>query len=432
MKLKTTCLIVGILGAAASCALFEGKDEGGGPRTTAPDGTTAAPPPVGPDSTPEPPRPPTVAIYKRGSLPPIYKLLPRTEYGRLRIAGVTFQDADYATNGLTTSARAKLEEIATQIAGESGGEPPAIFNDATDRDRAGTIPFRGNPSDVRTVDVGGVTKAYVPLGGDVMTPGNEVAVVANGAVTARLKVGVRPQRIAMHPAGLAFVCNQYSNYISIIDVASDTLLAKDNVPVEIKTEFECSDLVFANPDPRTPDPDRQFLYVANRWRHSVSKYKADVVRDPVSGRIIDIVQSGDPKPTPSSKPLVEIFGVGNNPWRLALAENQSSVFVANQKGGELARIELATDTVTKRLALGAPSVDVLNIRDLVYVATTTRDRGLLARTDTVPPQGAGGTVRRERSRRTTAHRPPRRDVRRLEGLQLRRPEKWALPSWTRS
>jgi 6-phosphogluconolactonase (cycloisomerase 2 family) len=36
------------------------------------------------------------------------------------------------------------------------------------------------------------------------------------------------------------------------------------------------------------DVDHQFLYVANRWRHSVLKYQVDTVRDPLSNRPIDI------------------------------------------------------------------------------------------------------------------------------------------------
>src|SRR5258705_321535 len=88
----------------------------------------------------------------------------------------------------------------------------------------------------RSAQAAGRRKAYLPLGGDLMTPGNEVASVDldSGAVT-RIKVGVRPQRIAIHPAGLVFVCNQFSNYITVIDPRTDQVLRNAQGPVEIET-----------------------------------------------------------------------------------------------------------------------------------------------------------------------------------------------------
>src|SRR5207245_4845777 len=162
------------------------------------------------------------------------------------------------------------------------------------------------------LQLNGQSKVYVPLGGDVMTPGNEVAVVANGQLRTRVKVGLRPQKIAIHPAGLVFVCNQYSNYISVIDPNTDQPLTRGGQPVEIKTEHFCSDLLFVPKAPQAPDADKQFLYVANRWRHSVLKYSADIVRDPLSNRPIDVRQSDEANPQPANKPIAEIIGVGSN------------------------------------------------------------------------------------------------------------------------
>src|SRR5262249_11719107 len=155
------------------------------------------------------------------------------------------------------------------------------------------------------------------------------------------------QRIAVHPAGLVFVCNQYSNYISIIDPVTNQLLQRGGQPVEIKSEYHCADLLFV-PARSPEDVDHQFLYVANRWRHSVLKYAADVVRDPTSGRVIDVVQ---PSQAPNPGPLAELLGVGNNPLRLALSEQQDALFVANGKGGEVARVELGSDAVSRRITL---------------------------------------------------------------------------------
>jgi len=263
---------------------------------------------------------------------------------------------------------------------------------AEDRQRAQLIPFRGNPSDVKVLSVSGQAHVFVPLGGDVMTPGNEVAVVQGDQLLTRIKVGVRPQRLAVHPAGLIFVCNQYSNYISIIDPVSNTLLTKGGQPVEIKTEYYCSDLAFVPKNVASQDPDKQYLYVANRWRHSVLKYSADIVRDPLSNRPVDVIQSVTAV-TPANKPIGEILGVGNNPFRLTVSEQKNAVFVANNKGGEVARIEVSNNaTATRRVAINAPAGDIVNIGNLLYVPTTSIDRGLPAASDQQPAQIVAGPV----------------------------------------
>src|SRR5262249_13887677 len=146
----------------------------GKPPTPAPTeepGPTTQPPPV------EPP-PPAPAVYVRGSLEPLYQLTPRAEHGRFPIQGVTLKDADFtstATNFVT--AAQKLDEIAAQIAKELNLPSLNLIPRAEDRQRAQQIPFRGNPSDVDLIRVSGCRKAYVPLGGDLMTPGNEVAAI---------------------------------------------------------------------------------------------------------------------------------------------------------------------------------------------------------------------------------------------------------------
>src|ERR1041384_4113446 len=78
----TLALIVG-----TGC--FGGNDT---PPTTDPppdDGNPVTPPPV---TDPPPPAP---AVYKRGSMTPIYQLTPRDEYRRFLEGGVTMADADF-------------------------------------------------------------------------------------------------------------------------------------------------------------------------------------------------------------------------------------------------------------------------------------------------------------------------------------------------
>jgi hypothetical protein len=350
-------------------------------------GTPAQPvPPSAPPTANPPPPPATAATYVRGSLKPLVQLLPRSEYGRVKNAGVEFQDSDYEATNVGTSAAAKLDEVAALIARDTGAATPIdLLPDPSDRQRAELIPFRGKPSDVKLVNVAGQTKAYVPLGGDVMTVGDQVSVltVTNGQLqtTTQVQVGVRPQRIAVHPSGLVFVCNQYSNYISIIDPRTDQLLTTGSKPVEVRTEYMCSDLAFVPQNARAPDPNHQFLYVANRWRHSVLKYDVTLV-----------VDSQNRPSSVTSKLVTEVTGVGNNPFRLSLSDSLTALYVANNKGGEVARVDLASDTVTARVGLNAPSADVVNINDLVFVPTMMIDRGLLSNDLPVPPQVNGPPV----------------------------------------
>ncbi|HEX2687907.1 MAG TPA: hypothetical protein VHN14_14870, partial [Kofleriaceae bacterium] len=295
-----------------------------------PPGDQPPPPPPGEQPVPvsEPP-PPAPAVYKRGSLSPTYQLTPRTEYGRFTELGATMKDADFiSTANNFVAASQKIDEIAAQIAVERGVPSLNLLARAEDRQRAQQIPFRGNPSDIDLVTVDGSRQAYVPLGGDLMTPGNEVAAVdlATGTVT-RIKVGIRPQRIAVHPDGLIFVCNQYSNYISVIDPRTRQVLRNAQGAVEIKTEFYCADLAFVPRSVAAPDPDKQDLYVANSWRGSVLKYGLTVVRDSLSNAPIDVKVTEPSAPTTPNQPAAEILGVGANPYRLTVGQDQRSLYV---------------------------------------------------------------------------------------------------------
>src|SRR3954447_22384712 len=108
----TGCLNAVDTGDGADAGTDPGVGAGGGQGT---------PPPV------DPPPPPIAPVYTRGSLKPIYGLLPRSEYGRMQIAGVTMADADFQSNATTTSAAQKIDEIAGQIGAAD------LIPDAADR-----------------------------------------------------------------------------------------------------------------------------------------------------------------------------------------------------------------------------------------------------------------------------------------------------------
>ncbi|HEU4726258.1 MAG TPA: cytochrome c peroxidase [Kofleriaceae bacterium] len=332
-------------------------------------------------------------MYKRASMPPVYQLTPATEERKFLETGVTLADTDFESlAGNFVAASQKLDEIGAQIGAETGTAAVQIYG-AADRTRAQLIPFRGNPSDIKVISIAGRRKAYVPLGGDLMTPGNEVASVdlATNTVITRVKVGIHPQRVAVHPAGLIFVCNQFSNYISVIDPTTDLPLQGPKGPVEIKTEFFCTDLVFVPRNPAAPDVDEQDLYVGNGWRASVLKYGLTVVRDNLSNQVVDVVVSNPANPSPENQPAAEISGVGANPYRLSVGQDLRTLFVANNKGGEIARIDLGSNNV-KRIAINGPVPDVVQANDLLLIPTTTIDRGLPNKTDPLPTQISAAPV----------------------------------------
>ncbi|HEY2511531.1 MAG TPA: beta-propeller fold lactonase family protein [Polyangiaceae bacterium] len=417
----TTPVVAALISIAAACAGVDGGNQNankpaggqatpsGNPSSTPTPTPTGTPTPVddagapasGPGAAPPVATPPpAAATYVRGSLKPVYELIDRGLYGLnnpiVQGQAKAMQDSDMESTATTTSAAQKMSDVGAQIGTELGTAAVNVIAKSEDQQRATLIPFRGKPSDVKFVSVGGQTQVFVPLGGDVQTAGNEVSILSvqgnNLTPIQRLNVGVRPQRLAIHPAGLVFVCNQYSNYVSIIDPRTDALLQHNNKPVEIPTEYMCSDLAFV----QAPDnnPDHQYLYVANRWRHSVLKYEAFVTRD-AANNPVNVVQPDNVNPTPANKPITEILGVGKNPWRLALSDQQDAIFVANNRGGEIARIELGSDSVstTGRIGINAPTGDVVNINNLIFIPTTMPARGLVDNTvQQVPAQLAEAPV----------------------------------------
>jgi cytochrome c peroxidase len=369
--------------ALASLSCFSGND---GQTPPPPGGDPTGPGPTQPPPTSDPP-PPAPAVYKRGSLIPQYQLTPRNEQTRFVEGGVVMSDTDFLADGNNfTAASQKLDEIGAQIGRERGTGVLDLIPDNNDRILSQGIPFRGNPTDVKLIKIGNLRKAYVPLGGDLMTPGNEIASVnlSTGQVT-RIKVGIHPQRIAIHPDNLVFVCNQFSNYISIIDATTDQpFLDAKGQPVEVKTEFYCTDLAFVPRSVAAPNPDEQDLYVANEWRGTVLKYGLTVVRDGVSNLPKDVKVTNPANPNPASQPAAEI-PAGKNPMRLSVGQDLRTLFVANSRGGELARIDLASNNV-RRIAFKAPAVDVVQANDVLLIPTTMPDRGLPDRNDQLPQQ----------------------------------------------
>ena len=322
-------------------------------------------PPGGDDDPPDEPQ----ARWERTSLAPQVGYLPEAEHARVAIDGVPFSNDLYAAAGVTTSAADKLDEIAAQLGAEWNAPAPTLL-DAPSRAVAETIPFRGNPSDVAVTHVDSHGYYAIPLGGDLMVPGNEVALVRDDGAVSRVKVGIRPQRVAGHPAGLFFVCNQYSSYVSVIDAARGGLLTDEaGAPVELQADLFCGDLDVVARD------GGEWLVIANPERRHVTATKIAATRE---GGIVRLTEGA------GAAPDVTISDVGPYPARVVTGEDKDLAYVGSTRGDTLALIDLASASVTRTVAMGAPAVDLVAVAGHALVPTTMIDRGLLSAPD-VPP-----------------------------------------------
>ncbi len=135
---------------------------------------------------------------------------------------------------------------------------------------AETQPSRCRPFHVATTHDG--RKAYVTLSGKEIQPGTEVVVldVPQRKETGRITVGSHPSGIAMHPTGRwVIVVNRYSNFLSVIDVKTDTVISEIPVP------FYCEDLVVS--------PDGNVAYVSNFWKNQVFLVDLTVTEQQLTG-----------------------------------------------------------------------------------------------------------------------------------------------------
>ena len=344
-----------------------------------------------PDAPPDGDTPPPEAIYERGSIAPEFKLMRDGQFSDFRMPALadsnifdepvraTFEASSLVGNpGITN----KLSIVGQQIDddnADSDAQPVGGIVPSEQADRAHNMPFRGKPSDIELSRIGGERFALVTLGGEISIPGNQVELLDVTDPTSPqslelITVGIRPQSIAatreidgVQP-GIAFVCNEYSNYISVIDVGEGELIDG----VEIPTDYLCKDLVLADPEPQSPDPLEQDLYVANHWAGSVHKYELEFIADD-NDNIVDVVRR-DGEPEPAHQPSETFANVGSNPMKLQRSVDERKLFVANSRGGDVAMIDLQTGDTRVR-ALDGPAIGLVDAQQSAFVLTTTIHRG---------------------------------------------------------
>jgi len=364
--------------ALSACDIGVSGDGGGDDD----DDDTVNPPP------PPPPPPPGAGKYVAGSLTPVFKLLPVNDENRFAIPfgqanEERLTDAQFvnAGGGFPNLAQ-KMQEIAQQIQAESGDSPQLLNlqNElAVDGNRLLQIPARGNPTDVAFfIDPAtNLRTVFLPLPGGISTPNNEVAVVDDTGDVTRLKVGLRPLQVAVHPLGLVFVCEQFSNYIHVIDpIAIDLVRDQNGDPVRIPTDFFCSDVLVTAKAPAIVADEDFFLYVSNDYRGVLLKYELRIERDPVTNLVIGLTRVNAAPTGQEGKADAEIAGVGKYPQRLKLEEQQKAIYVTTRRGGEAALVDIQTNQVKGYTAVGGPSMDIEEMEGEVFVATTTPHRGL--------------------------------------------------------
>ncbi|WP_233104132.1 YncE family protein [Haliangium ochraceum] len=365
-----------------ACGGGDGGDGGGGPIDAGIDAPLPRPDGGGGGGADLPP--PRIGLteeWKPASLTPLFQLTPVSEFDRFDIFNVQMTDDDFQTGQVRTSVETKMLEVGRDLGIERGSGEVDVFIDSENQIRAAAMPFRANPTDVKFGVVNDQRLAVVPLGGGVGDPGNQIAIVDldNGNDVDQVKVGLHPQRVALlEDAGLAFVCNQYSNYISVVDLLDGELLRdQDNEPVVVQTEFYCTDLLLVERRIGVGRIDELFLYVANEFRGSVLKYQIDIIRD-INNAPVDVLVTPPNESDAENVPLAEIDGVGKNPYRLQLNDAQTQIYVSNNRGGQFALFNINDNQVLRLTSLNAPTLDAVQINTHVFVATETPFRGLIS------------------------------------------------------
>ena len=217
---------------------------------------------------------------------------------------------------------------------------------------------------------------FVALPGSVDRPDRQVAVIdlEQGRVVDRHQVGRAPSALALHPKGEHLVvANRFANHLSIIDLDSGDIS-------EFPVDFYAEGLLF--------DSAGETLFVANRWKNSVQPFQTRFAKG-------DLQLQKHPELAGAQG-----IAVGFNPHRMALSDDESTLYVASPAGLAVAVIDLeqvgrarqllttaspveveegdtqppahsdwALEVGVDPIWIGAPPFDLVVTDDLLYVAT---------------------------------------------------------------
>jgi len=153
-----------------------------------------------------------------------------------------------------------------------------------------------------------ITNTFVKV--PVILPSNPLS-----STVATITVGTSPNEIVITPNGLyAYVTNQVSNNVSVIDVTTNTVVAT----VAVGT----------SPAWVAITPNGQYAYVANYGSNNVS--------------VIDI----------STNTVVATVAVGTFPWAVAVTPNGQYAYVTSYGSNNVSVIDVTSNTVVATVAVG--------------------------------------------------------------------------------
>ncbi len=178
--------------------------------------------------------------------------------------------------------------------------------------------------------------AAAPFAYVANSSGNSVSVIdtATNTVVATIPVGVAPRAVAVTPDGKnAYVTNQLSKTVSVIGTATNTVVA--TVPVG------------TNPDAVAVTPDGNYVYVANGGTYSVP------------GTTVSVIAT-------ATNTVVATIPVGFAPVGVAVTPDGNHVYVANNGGA----VSLGTVSVIDTTTNAVSTIQFTDFSSPVGVAVT--------------------------------------------------------------
>ena len=209
-------------------------------------------------------------------------------------------------------------------------------------------PFRSWPNALALTPDG--KKLYVTLPGREGYPDWRVAAVDTGSRrvlrwislseagqpsgTRPVAIEVAPANAAIYPRAYAVVVNQYANFASVIDTASDAVIG------QFETGFYGEELVF--------NADGTRLYMTDRVKDQVRAFRID--RGPTSPTFTQLAQ------IPTGNTELD----RTNPRDLTISADGATLYVANTLGHTIAVINIARDAnvLVKTMPVGGLATDV--------------------------------------------------------------------------
>ncbi len=248
------------------------------------------PPPTAATAATAPPPP----EYKRPSLKPLYQLAAAGEFGKFEIFDETMAATDFTTAEATlrlgrgrSSSRSAPRSVLERGTGRldlflDDGEPHPRAADPVPRQPYRRQAHRRSPAcprhSCRWVVASRIRATRSPSSSST---DNTVKYVTRGHPPAAR--WSRTSRAAWCSCATSTRTTSRSSTARFDRSCSRT----DGVPVEIPTEFYCTDLLVVEREPAFGEVDELFLYVANEHRASVMKYSIDLIRD-INDDVCDI------------------------------------------------------------------------------------------------------------------------------------------------